>query len=280
MPCFAQDTSETDLSSVEEWQQWREVYRDELIGEHGWLKLVGLYWLKTGSNSIGSHESNNHFFPDSAPLFVGNIKLKDDSIEFSTENPNVRVNGKKVSVSQLSVKDKTEVSFGTYSFYIIKRENKFAVRLRDKNSPFYKNFKGERFYPFNSKYIVEATLVPHKTDRKLKVATVYGTLSNDKSAGFVEFELNGKRHRLEAVDYGKEYPLFVMFRDKTSGDTTYGAGRFIDVDWPNEEGATTIDFNRAYSPACAHTAYATCPLPPKHNFIDTRLEVGELYKVH
>ena len=69
--------------------------------------------------------------------------------------------------------------------------------------------------------------------------------------------------------------LFVIFRDRTSGRETYGAGRFLYTDMP-KDGKLVLDFNRAYNPPCAFTPYATCPLPPKQNQLPVRIEAGEL----
>ncbi len=68
--------------------------------------------------------------------------------------------------------------------------------------------------------------------------------------------------------------LFFMFRDATSGHTTYGAGRFLEEVRP-KDGFVELDFNRAINPPCVFTAYATCPLPPKQNALTVAIEAGE-----
>ena len=67
----------------------------------------------------------------------------------------------------------------------------------------------------------------------------------------------------------------IVVLDQTSGVSTYGAGRFIDVPKPDKYGNTEIDFNIAYNPPCAFTAFATCPLPPKQNRLALKIEAGE-----
>ena len=69
--------------------------------------------------------------------------------------------------------------------------------------------------------------------------------------------------------------LFFIFRDATSGKTTYGAGRFLHAD-PPKDGRVILDFNKAYSPPCAVTPYATCPLPPPQNRLPVAIEAGEI----
>jgi uncharacterized protein (DUF1684 family) len=73
--------------------------------------------------------------------------------------------------------------------------------------------------------------------------------------------------------------LFIIFRDETSGKSTYGAGRFLYADAP-VNGKVILDFNRAYNPPCAFTAYATCPLPPRQNRLQVSVEAGELAVRH
>jgi uncharacterized protein (DUF1684 family) len=89
----------------------------------------------------------------------------------------------------------------------------------------------------------------------------------------VVFTVNGQSCRLEAQSSGSG--LFFNFRDRTSGDTTYPAGRFLDAPKP-QNGKVTLDFNQAVNPPCAFTAFATCPLPPHENQLAVRIPAGEL----
>jgi len=68
--------------------------------------------------------------------------------------------------------------------------------------------------------------------------------------------------------------LFFVFGDETNHSETYGAGRFLYAD-PAKDGTVVLDFNRAYNPPCAFSAFATCPLPPKQNRLALRVDAGE-----
>ena len=81
-------------------------------------------------------------------------------------------------------------------------------------------------------------------------------------------------YSLDVIDEGGPN-LFIVFADQTSGVSTYGAGRFVEIPKPDSEGNTEIDFNKAYNPPCAFTAFATCPLPPKQNRLSLKIEAGE-----
>ncbi len=104
-------------------------------------------------------------------------------------------------------------------------------------------------------------------------ASVDGLHHEYEAPGQVEFEYQDVTHRLTvfAVHGGFE----ILFRDSTSGVTTYGASREMLVDTPNGHGHVTLDFNRATNPFCAYTDFATCPLPPPENRLSVAIEAGE-----
>jgi uncharacterized protein len=95
-----------------------------------------------------------------------------------------------------------------------------------------------------------------------------------KSPGVLSFTLNGRTNQLRPVVEEGENRLFIIFRDQTAGKTTYGAGRFLYADLP-KDGKVILDFNHAENPPCAFTAYATCPLPPRANFLPIPIPAGE-----
>ncbi|MGB8359795.1 MAG: DUF1684 domain-containing protein [Acidimicrobiia bacterium] len=94
-----------------------------------------------------------------------------------------------------------------------------------------------------------------------------------RNAGRVRFEIEGVKVGLTLYDTGHT-GLFIPFRDATSGDTTYGAGRYLDVE-PNEDGTVTIDFNFAYNPSCVYSDGWSCPIPPAENWLAVQIEAGE-----
>ena len=81
--------------------------------------------------------------------------------------------------------------------------------------------------------------------------------------------------RLEPIATGNE--LFFMFKDRTSGRETYGAGRYLDTEMP-KNGKVVLDFNKAYNPYCALNPNSSCPIPPKQNTLLTRVEAGEKHR--
>jgi len=91
----------------------------------------------------------------------------------------------------------------------------------------------------------------------------------------VTFRLNGDTMRLEPIASGNE--LFFMFKDRTSGRETYGAGRYLESEMP-KNGNVVLDFNKAYNAYCALNPNSSCSIPPKQNTLLTRVEAGEKYR--
>jgi uncharacterized protein (DUF1684 family) len=96
-----------------------------------------------------------------------------------------------------------------------------------------------------------------------------------EAPGIVKLTIDGKEISLEpVVEDPNEPSLWFIFKDQTSAKETYGGGRFLYSEMP-KDGKVVVDFNQAYNPPCAFTPYATCPLPPKQNWMPIRVEAGE-----
>src|SRR6516225_5547639 len=104
-----------------------------------------------------------------------------------------------------------------------------------------------------------------------------GLQEEDSSPGYMTFAKDGREYRLDAVV--DEDQLFLIFRDQTSGKSTYAAARFLYAELPKDLKATSavvLDFNKAINPPCVFTPYATCPLPPPQNRLSLAVTAGEL----
>jgi uncharacterized protein (DUF1684 family) len=92
----------------------------------------------------------------------------------------------------------------------------------------------------------------------------------------VVFTHDGKEYRLDALlETPDAEELFIMFADETTGNGTYGAGRYLYIPLPRD-GRVRVNFNTAYNPPCAFNVFATCPLPPPQNRLAMRVDAGEL----
>ncbi|WP_026450654.1 DUF1684 domain-containing protein [Aequorivita capsosiphonis] len=144
----------------------------------------------------------------------------------------------------------------------------------------FKDFKNLEFYPIDLKYRVKAKLIRTPDEKPFLMPTSTERLPEYVKYGEAHFTLEGKDIVLNLFkstqpydEPGYEDYLFVPFTDLTSGDGSYGGGRYIDQRIP--EGDTIIiDFNKAYNPYCAYNARYSCPIPPKENDILIRIEAG------
>jgi uncharacterized protein (DUF1684 family) len=117
------------------------------------------------------------------------------------------------------------------------------------------------------------------TPQYVNIVDVLGNTTPTPIGAILKFQLLGKSYELIATQ--EERSLFVVFSDNTSGSTTYGAGRFLYVDFPLNANEVILDFNKAYNPPCAFTHFATCHLPLKENSLDLEIVAGEkMYKSH
>ncbi|MDO1512407.1 DUF1684 domain-containing protein [Maribacter confluentis] len=143
-----------------------------------------------------------------------------------------------------------------------------------------KRFKGHDFFPINEKYRVVAKFTKIMNPTPFLMKTTTSRLSMYEVYGVANFELDGQEyqlnvyqnHKLRETEEYKNY-LFLPFTDLTNGDQTYGGGRFIDLEIPEEE-TIVIDFNKAYNPYCAYNSNYSCPIPPKENDLDTQIMAG------
>ena len=256
---------------------WRKEKEDSLRREDGWLTLVGLYWLEDGENTVGSDPACRVVLPaSSAPNKVGVITFHDGVAMLTTNEP-VLVDDAKATTAILRYDTAEDgpsiVAIGTVSFFVIKRGDEYAIRVRDANSPERQSFTGRKWFDIDPAYRIKATFTPHTPPRTVTVINTVGQSALTENPGYVEFKLHGQSLRLEAFtnDAGD---LWFIFKDATSGPLTYGAGRYLIAPLA-PDGTVDLDFNRAYSPPCAFTRFATCPLPVKENILSVQIEAGE-----
>ena len=273
-------------ASAGDWQQalgtWRSERFERLTAPDGWLTLVGLFWLQEGSNRLGASPGNEMKLP-AGPLFVGTVELSGGTTRTATfvAAPGVEVRvrgGGKVTRVPLAADTSgkpTVLEHGTLSWFLLERGGRLALRVKDRDATTRKEFTGLDYFPAGPDWRIAAPLEPAAAGETIMVPNVLGNLEATPTAGKLVFTIGERELRLATILEPGSDSLFVVFGDATNGKETYGGGRFLDVDKPGADGRTTIDFNRAYNPPCAFTPFATCPLPPKGNRLEVRVEAGE-----
>lgn len=264
-------------------QEWKVKRLESLKSENGWLNLVGLHWLKDGQNPFGSNEANNIIFPKNAPEFIGAIILYKGNLSISiNEDVEVFINDSLLKESDILTdadKATTKFKMGSFRWYIIKRGERYGIRLKDLESPLIDQITEVPSFPIDSKWRLKAKFEKFDTPKEIAVPNVLGDTEYEKCYGLIKFKIGEEEHSLMPLGDGNK-GFFVIFADETSAEETYGAGRFLSVDKPDENGNTFVDFNKATNPPCAFTDYATCPLPPRENILSVKILAGEKINEH
>lgn len=257
---------------------WRQHRVERLIAPTGWLSLVGLDWLSDGVNTLGSAKDRSIVLP-TAPARLGTITLAAGNATIALD-PGVEatIDGAKKPGGAL-IDDRhenpTTVAFGTTSFYLIKREEKFGLRVKDSDAETRKKFAGIDYFDIDPSWRIEAKWEAYNPPHEVEEPNVIGQVDKVIVPGAAVFQRDGKSYRVEPViETPGDKELFLVFADKTSGKETDGASRFVYTEAP-KDGKVILDFNKAYNPPCAFTPYATCPLPTKQNRLDLRVTAGE-----
>lgn len=255
---------------------WRAERVARLTQPDGWLSLVGLHWIEPGSHRLG-RAPDSDIVLGTGPAHLGTLISDGDAFTLTlADGVDARIGDTPARSAKL-VADAdgapTLVRFGKASFTLIQRGDRYALRVRDPDAPTRRDFAGIDAFPTDPAWRFDARFVAHPEGRTIEIASIIGTLEAMKNPGALAFTRGGKDYRLEAIDDGSGQ-LFVIFADRTSGRETYGPGRFVYAELP-QDGRTVLDFNRAYNPPCAFSAFSTCPLPPPENRLDLAVTAGE-----
>ncbi|MCU0414364.1 MAG: DUF1684 domain-containing protein [Ignavibacteriaceae bacterium] len=264
---------------LEEVKQWDQKRADRLKADDGWLNLVGRTWLKPGENKFGSAKDNDVVIEsDKVPAFMGVFIFQDSTVTMRVnDGVEVLLDGKPVKEMVMIGDTKKEMTVFQYSsikWNLIVRNELYGIRFRDLESEFVKNFKGIERFPVNEDWRITANFEAYNPPQKIEVPNVLGQVDDELSPGAVVFIKDNQKYRIETIDAGDR--LWLIFADGTSGEETYGGGRFLYTDSKADSTSKVIvDFNKAYNPPCVLTKFATCPLPPKENYIKLRITAGE-----
>jgi uncharacterized protein len=262
-------------------EQWRAGRVERLTAPDGWLSLIGLEWLKQGDNRIG-RAADNDIVLKAGPAHMGvaTLTASGDVHLVLARDSGALIDGKPAQEATLIDDVKagdgtpTTVSFGSASFYVIDRDDRKGLRVKDSDAPGRKHFAGIDSFAIDPSWRIEASWVP-TPGQTLEMGTVIGTIDKYPVPGKLEFTRDGKHFEiLPVIEVPGDAQYFIVFADRTSGKETYGAARFLYID-PPKDGKVVLDFNKAYNPPCAFTEFATCPLAPPENRLDLRVTAGE-----
>jgi uncharacterized protein len=269
---------------------WRTQHAADLQKPDGWLALAGLEWLVPGDNTFGSAADNKIHLPASGPAHLGVLHLEGTTVTLAPPEGGFAVglliDGKPAQPQELRVSANTDkgnprMTIGPLNFYVVRRADRFGLRIKDAKSAAMVGFHGLKWYPPDAAFRVTAHWNPYTPPKSVTLATQIGTSYDQPVPGVAEFTLNGRAYKIEpVVEDNPAVKLFFILRDTTSTSTTYPACRFLYTGLPpnglDKPGELVLDFNHLENPPCAYTPFTTCPLPPPGNRLPIPLPVGEL----
>lgn len=259
--------------------KWRQEVETNLRRENGWLALAGLFWLRKGTNLIGSDPESDIRLPQRAPRRLGTFEFDGNNVTLNVDDETpVEVNGVATASALLDADQEDVPSFITFNdmrMVVVRRSKGVGIRVWDNDRELRRTFPPRQWYPVKKEFRVPATYTRFATPKVVKMPDILGAILDEPMQGFVSFELGGKKHQL-MVEELPDRRLFIQFMDLTNNQQTYPSGRYHYTD-AHENGKVFIDFNKAYSPPCAFTEFATCTFPPQENHLHVAVEAGEIY---
>ncbi|NND51656.1 MAG: DUF1684 domain-containing protein [Flavobacteriaceae bacterium] len=244
-----------------------------------YLQLNGLHKLKDNDNSFGKG-ALNHFVMniESIAETVGTITVKSDSVSFkAAENVMIKTASDSLVTDLHLPLDEYGSSIKLFhndiNWQVITRAGSLYLRVWYENNPMVERFKGYEHYELNSDFIFDGFFSYYDKEKEEKVDSQLGVKTSTNFIGYVTFDYEGNSYQLDVGSSG-----FTMVNDETSGDDTYGGGRYVYLDLPEQDGKVTIDFNKLYNPPCSFSQFTTCLYPPQQNHLPFKVTAGETLK--
>lgn len=255
-----------DDEQQQAWQRWRENRECELSGPDSWLGLIGLHWLEPGANRVGSAADCVVQLPG-GPAHLGDIVWSGDSLRWQPLLGDVQP----LATDRHGLP--TVVDCSPLAFFVVEREGRLAARVRDSNWAKARPFAGLQYFAYDPAWVIDAVWEELLSPVAMEVPNVAGDVRTVTVTHRAVFEVAGERVELLPMSVDAR-EVFFVFRDRTSGRESYGAGRFLKAP-PAQAGRIRLDFNFAFNPPCAFTSFATCPLPPPENWLAFAVSAGE-----
>lgn len=140
-------------------------------------------------------------------------------------------------------------------------------------------FIGFKYFKTSETFQIEADLTPFEEMDTIIMKTSAGKDRAYLKFGTLNFDLSEQNHNLILFkSVGKNVHYFLPFTDETSGNLSYGGGRYLDIETNEVKPKMVIDFNKAYNPYCAYVDGYSCPIPPKENHVSVKIEAGVMYQ--
>lgn len=285
-------TTETLLQEHEEWRSNRE--RRQVTPPGGAVLWNGLYPIPQGETAFGSDpDLAITLAAEDSPPMAGTLRRDGQVVTLiPTDGAPVRVRLENPDREQPVTEplelendrsgNTTYLALGSLGMRVHSEPGTDRLWLRtwDEDSPLIDTFTLPDYYPVSDEWRVTARFVAFDEPRILRFADVTGGLIEYRAPGELRFRKDGSEHSLIATAGENASSFFILMWDSTATVNTYQGGRYLSAPMPDENGFTTIDFNRAYNAPCVFTAYSVCALPPFENRLGLYVTAGEQRPEH
>ncbi len=136
------------------------------------------------------------------------------------------------------------------------------------------SFSGLRYFGDEPSLRLTLDVQTYPEEETIEMQTTTGGAASFVRWAKVTFLVDGAPAELTVYKDTSQGSLFLPFADATSGDETYGAGRYVEPE-AQPDGTLLIDFNYAYNPYCAYNEACTCPITPAENRLRVPIRAGE-----
>ena len=274
-----------------EHEGWREGRRANLANPNaGVISWDGLFELAEGANTFGSDPSSAIVLSEEdAPPVAGTLYLEDGAVRLVPEaGSGLRLReqvsgtaGEPVTEPMPLPDDRSEgtirLALGSLGMRVHAEPgtDRLWLRVWDTDAPRLDAFELPEYFPITNEWRVTARFEPYAAPRTVTLGDVRGGTLENTAPGDLVFRVGGDEHRLMAFATASSRSYFISLWDSTAVTDTYQAGRYMRAPLPDDDGWTTIDFNRAYNAPCAFTAHSVCSLPPRENYLRFAVTAGE-----
>ena len=163
------------------------------------------------------------------------------------------------------------------------RADKDAYMRDSPQSPFMRPpavaFSPLKYFPPDPAWVFQSKLKPYQSQEPVTILDTKGRQREGVIFGYLTLVKDGASHRLRVYRMkvaGSADYYAVWFTDRTTGDTTYDVGRYLDFERHEDpEHVYTLDFNLAYNPYCAYTSAYGCAIPRREDRLDLAITAGE-----
>jgi len=163
------------------------------------------------------------------------------------------------------------------------RNEKDSLMRFEEHSPFNRDttveFSPLKYYLPDPAFLFKSKLNHYDTQDTVEILGTKGEIRQVIKEGYVKLDFEETEYRVNVYKgFGSNGAAYhsIWFTDKTTGEETYGVGRYLDFEMnENPNFVYDIDFNYAYNPYCSYSAKYSCPIPREEDYLDFLIEAGE-----